>query len=267
MKLIVLAMSISVIAGCNSSDGEKSSASADSTATADSKPAAMPVSQSDSTDNVLTASEQSEGFKLLFDGKSKDAFHVYNGVADGSAWKIVDGTLHLDPKEKKDAQTTGGGDLVTADEYGDFHLKLDWKVDTAGNSGILLYVKEDKKYKRSWHTGLEMQVLDNAGHPDSKNIKHRAGDLYDLITSSPETVKPALEWNHVEIVSSKRKLDFFLNGTKVVSTTIGDENWKQMVANSKFKPWPDFGKSEKGKIGLQDHGNRVWFKNIKIKTL
>ncbi|RZK45490.1 MAG: DUF1080 domain-containing protein, partial [Pedobacter sp.] len=181
--------------------------------------------------------------------------------------KVVDGTLHLDPKEKKDAQTTGGGDLVTADEYGDFHLKLDWKVDTAGNSGILLYVKEDKKYKRSWHTGLEMQVLDNERHPDSKITKHRAGDLYDLITSAPETVKPALEWNHVEIVSKNKKLEFFLNGTRVVSTTIGDDNWKKMVANSKFKPWSDFGTFAKGRIGLQDHGNKVWYKNIKIKSL
>src|SRR4051812_11995963 len=101
MKLIAIAMCICVLASCNSSDDEKNaSTNTDSTTSADVKPGAMPVSGTDSADNALTAAEQSEGFKLLFDGKSKDGFHVYNGAADGSAWKVVDGTLHLDPKEK-----------------------------------------------------------------------------------------------------------------------------------------------------------------------
>jgi hypothetical protein len=222
---------------------------------------------SSAADNALSEAEKAEGFELLFDGKSKDGFHVFNNKTDGSAWRVDNGTLHLDPKEKHDAQTTGGGDLLSKDEYENFHLKIDWKVDTAGNSGILLYVKEDKKYERSWHTGLEMQVLDNQRHPDSKIIKHRAGDLYDLVTSSPETVKPALEWNHVEIVSANGKLEFSLNGTKVVSTTLWNDDWKKMVAGSKFQKWSDFGTFKTGGVGLQDHGDKVWYKNIKIKKL
>ncbi|HTE25513.1 3-keto-disaccharide hydrolase [Flavitalea sp.] len=266
MKIYILALSLAILTGCNSPESE-SSAKTDSSDSTANKTESMPVSDTDTTDNSLTAAEQGEGFKLLFDGKTKDGFHIYNNAADGSAWKIVDGTIHLDPKETNDGQTTGGGDMLTTDEYGNFHLKLDWRVDNAGNSGILQYVKEDKKYERSYHTGLEMQVLDNAKHPDAKIIKHRAGDLYDLVSSSPETVKPALQWNHVEIISKDGNLEYFLNGTKVMSTTLWDENWKKMVAKSKFKKWSDFGTFKTGRIGLQDHGNKVWYKNIKIKAL
>jgi hypothetical protein len=147
-------------------------------------------------------------------------------------------------------------------------LQLDWNISKDGNSGVIFYIHEDKdKYKWPWETGPEMQVLDNNGHPDGKIIKHRAGDLYDLITSSPETVKPPGEWNHAEIKSLNGNLEFYLNGVKVVSTTLWDDNWKKMVANSKFKSMPAFGTYKKGHIGLQDHGNEVRFRNIKIKAL
>jgi hypothetical protein len=112
-----------------------------------------------------------------------------------------------------------------------------------------------------------MQVLDNAAHPDAKINKHMAADLYDLISSNPQTVKPAGEWNAVEIIANNGSLEFHLNGTKVLGTTMWDDNWKKMVASSKFKEWPDFGTYKKGRIALQDHGDKVWYRNIKIKKM
>ncbi len=204
----------------------------------------------------------------VFNGETLAGWHTYGKDAPGSAWSVDSGAIHLKPSDSQGYQTEGGGDLITDDEYGDFDLKLDWKISKNGNSGIILYAHEDTtKYKESWNTGLEMQVLDNNGHPDAKIIKHRAGDLYDLITSSPETVKPAGEWNSVEVKSLNGKLDFYLNGTHTLSTTLWDDNWKKMVAGSKFKNMKDFGTYKKGHIALQDHGNEVWYKNITIEKL
>jgi hypothetical protein len=216
----------------------------------------------------LTEDEKKEGWQLLFDGVSTSGWHKYGNSPAGSAWKVADGTLYLDPSDKADGRVKNGGDIITDNEYDNFELSLEWKVDTSGNSGIIFYIQEDSsKYEWPWNTGMEMQVLDNNGHPDAKITKHRAGDLYDLISCSKETVKPALEWNKVGVKSVNGKLDFFLNGENVVSTTLWDDNWKKLVAGSKFKTMPDFGTFKKGKIGLQDHGDRVWFRNIRIKKL
>ena len=218
-------------------------------------------------DNTLTSEEKEEGWSLLFDGKTIEGWHKYGTDSIGKAWVINDNSLHLEVSDKEDWQAANGGDIISAKEYANFHLKLDWKISKDGNSGIIFYIHEDaSQYKFPWMTGPEMQVLDNEGHPDSKIIKHRAGDLYDLITSK-ETVKPAEEWNHAEIISNKGNLQFFLNGEKVVETTMWDDAWKKMIAGSKFHEFPGFGTYKTGKIGLQDHGNNVWFKNIKIKKL
>ncbi len=131
---------------------------------------------------------------------------------------------------------------LTNEVYGDFDLKLEWKISSGGNSGILFYVQDDPaKYKESYFTGPEMQVLDNDGHPDGKITKHHAGDLYDLIACSKETVRPVGEWNQVEIYSRKGQLKLYLNGVNVVSTTL----WMiiaggKPIAGSKFRQWPDF---------------------------
>jgi hypothetical protein len=220
-----------------------------------------------SANNTLSEQEKNNGWQLLFDGNTTNGWHTYGKQTVGKAWQISDSALHLDASNKKDWQINDGGDIVTDDEFDNFHLQLDWKVAPGGNSGVIFYINEDSaKYKSTWHTGMEMQVLDNAAHPDAKITKHRAGDLYDLIVSK-EVVKPAGEWNHAEIISNNGKLEFYLNGQQTLSTNLWDENWKTLVAGSKFKERADFGTFKKGKIALQDHGDNVWFKNIRIKRL
>jgi hypothetical protein len=212
----------------------------------------------------LKAQTEDKGFVPLFDGKTTNGWHTYGRNLAGQGWKVESGTLHLVPSAVKD----DGGDLVTNKEYGNFHLKIDWKVAPKSNSGILFHIKEDPaKYHQTYSTGPEMQVIDNAGHPDGKIVKHHAGDLYDLVQSSSEPVKPVGEWNTAEIISNNGTLEFMLNGVKIVSTTQFDENWKTLIANSKFAKWEGFGTFKTGKISLQDHGDEVWFRNIMIKEL
>ncbi|MFT3826072.1 MAG: DUF1080 domain-containing protein [Chitinophagaceae bacterium] len=216
--------------------------------------------------NTLTAAEKKEGWQLLFDGNTKQNWHVFNNKTDGAAWKVEDGILFIDPAAKGE-KNEHGGDIVTNAAYENFHLKLDWKIDSGGNSGIMFLSQEDPKYRYSHETGPEMQIIDNAAHADAKIVKHRAGDLYDLIASAPENVHPALEWNHIEIIADHGKLQLIQNGAVIVSTTMWDDNWKALIAGSKFKNATGFGMFHSGKIALQDHGNKVWFKNIKIKQL
>jgi hypothetical protein len=218
--------------------------------------------------NKLTAKEKSEGWHLLFDGKDLQGWHNYGKQNAGPEWKVEDGAIYLDASTPNKV----GGDLVSNGEYGNFDLEMDWKISDKGNSGILFYVHEDPaEYKETYFTGPEMQVLDNGtptrpGQPDGKIYTHRAGDLYDLLASKEEA-RPLGEWNHIEIKSLNGKLDFYMNGVHTLSTRMWDENWKKMIAISKFKDMPGFGTFKKGKIALQDHGDDVWFRNIKIRKL
>ncbi len=214
--------------------------------------------------NTLTKKQKRDGWKLLFDGKTTTGWRNYNAKAIGSGWKVEDGTLYLDNTVIKKEER---GDIISHDQFQDFELMLEWKIDSCGNSGILFNVVEDPNYASVWHTGPEMQVLDNTCHADAKIEKHRAGDLYDLVKCSKETVRPAGEWNEVKIISDKGSYEFWLNGEKVVSFTMHTPEWDALVAGSKFKDLPAFAKSKRGHIALQDHGDKVWFRNIKIKEL
>jgi hypothetical protein len=226
--------------------------------------------QMNKLDNQLTAKEKSSGWQLLFDGKTTTGWHGYGVDNIGPDWKVADGVIKLEPD--KNAKDRKGHDIVTDNEFSNFHLKIDWKISPKGNSGIIFYIHDDPaKYSSTYNTGLEMQVLDNGtstslGHPDAKLYTHRAGDLYDLVASK-EAVHPQGQWNHVEIISNKGKLDFYMNGVHTLSTTLWNDHWKQMLAVSKFKDMQDFGTFKKGKIALQDHGDYVEYKNIRIKKL
>ena len=257
--MFFLAAGTALLLACNSAE-QNTSNKKDSTASSE-----------------AAAATNTDGWISLFDGKTTTGWHTYGGTTVGEAWKVSNGELSLDTSKKVDIKNkegkidrkiAGGGNIVTDEEFENFHLKYEWKISPNGNSGLLFYVNEDTaKFKHPYESGPEMQVLDNIGHPDAKIIKHRAGDLYDLISCSQETVKPAGEWNLAEIIANNGKLDFYLNGTNVVSTTMWDDNWNKMIAASKFKQWPGFGTFKKGRICLQDHDNAVSYRNIMIKKL
>ena len=219
--------------------------------------------------NRLSPTEEAEGWKLLFNGTSTDGWRNFKKQSIGSSWIIDDQALHLNAQ--KDAEgnwsTPDGGDIVSEGKYKDFDLKLEWKIGACGNSGIMYNVVEEDKYDNVWLTGPEMQVLDNTCHPDAQLETHRAGDLYDMIACTYETVKPAGQWNKVRIIIKDGHVQHWLNGRKVVEFQMFDDNWTKMIANSKFKEMPDFGLSKEGHLSLQDHKDPVWFRNIKIKEL
>lgn len=221
------------------------------------------------TEVTEVAMEESpaEEWISLFDGQTFGGWHKYGGEAVGNAWKIEDGAIYLDAVNKDGWQAGDGGDIVTDEEFENFHLKYEWKITQNGNSGVIFFINESPEYEYPWQTGPEMQVLDNEGHPDAKIVSHRAGDLYDLIVSSEETVKPYGEWNLAEIIADNGKLEFVLNGTTIVSTTMWTPEWEALIAGSKFKDMPGFGKYKKGKIALQDHGDLVYYRNIELKKL
>jgi len=219
--------------------------------------------------NTLTPVERQQGWKLLFDGKKISEFRNFKKETLGTAWVIDDESIHLDASKDPNGgwQVVDGGDIITDQEYENFDFKLEWKISNCGNSGIMFNVVEAEQYDHAWRTGPEMQILDNTCHPDTRFKTHRAGDLYDMIESKYETVNPAGEWNKVRIISKDGNVRFYQNGYEVVNFQMHNEEWLEMIKNSKFIEMPDFGLAKKGHIALQDHGNKVWFRNIKIREL
>lgn len=207
-------------------------------------------------------------WEILFDGTSMDAWKAYGSEDVPSTWKIEDGAMVFYPPQ--DRPEGASYNLVSKEEYTNFILSLEWKISEAGNSGIFWGVVEDPKYGQPYETGPEIQVLDNQGHPDASNgDTHQAGALYDMVAPKTDVTKPVGEWNQCEITvdyaSNTGKV--VLNGEEILSFPLGNEAWDAMVDKSKFKGWEGFGKFQTGKIGLQDHGDVVAYRNIKIKTL
>ncbi len=217
--------------------------------------------------NTLSESEKANGWQLLFDGKTTKGWRNFKKETIGSAWKVQNGALLLDNSNKKDGQIIDGGDIITEEEFENFELTLEWKVQVAGNSGLIYNVIEDDQYDFVWQTGPEMQILDNERHPDGQIEKHRAGDLYDLIACEFVAANPAMEWNKIRLVSNNGHVEHWVNGYKMVDVQMHNDEWKAMIANSKFKDMPSYGLSSRGHLSLQDHHDKVWFRNIKLKKL
>ncbi len=215
--------------------------------------------------NMLTQKEKNNGWVLLFDGATTNGWHSYNKNSVTKNWKVQDGAIVMDPKLKDD---NNAGDIVTNNEYKNYEFATDWKISEGGNSGIIFDIKEDPKFRDTYNTGAEMQVLDNIKADDNKKENHLAGLLYDMHgTAALSKPKPAGEWNQARIIQNNGHLTFYFNGIKTVDVQEGSAEWKNMIANSKFKTWTNFMTSPNGRIAFQDHGHEVAFRNVKIRTL
>jgi hypothetical protein len=218
------------------------------------------------TGAAMMPSAKKSDWTSLFDGKTFAGWHTYNnpGQPVSEKWIIADGAMHY-------TGGRGGGDLVTDKEFGNFELEIEWKIAETGNSGIMYHVYEDPKFAATYHTGPEMQVLDNERHPDAKQGRdgnRTAGCLYDMLPpATPGAAKPATEWNKARLVLSNGRAEHYLNGKKMADYATSGPEWDKLVATSKFADWPGFGKYSTGRIALQDHGDQVWFRNIRIREL
>ena len=210
--------------------------------------------------NRISPEEDSAGFRLLFDGKSFSGWHGYGGSEPTGRWHVNDGAIAI--RSPGDEQS----DLVTDEEFENFELRLEWNISEAGNSGIMFNVAETPEYNKPWRTGPEVQILDNDGHADSSPT-HRAGDLYDLISSNAEMSRPVGDWNESRLLIENGKVRHWLNGVLVFEVQMWDEAWDELVAGSKFGSMPGFGRYRSGRIALQDHGDVVAFRSIRIREL
>ena len=206
--------------------------------------------------NEISAAEAAEGFRPLFDGVTTAGWRGYRRTDMPDGWRVVDGTLK---------RIAPAGDIITVQEFENFELRLQWLVQPAGNSGIMYRVTEE--YPESYGTGPEMQVLDDAAHPDGRDRLTSAGSCYALYAAPAGVVRPAGEWNDVRLVVRGPHVEHWLNGVRVVTYELWSDEWRARVAASKFKDWPRFGLSRRGHIALQDHTDLVAYRSIRIKEL
>lgn len=213
-------------------------------------------------DNTLSNAEKKEGWKLLFDGKTKNGWRYYQNKPSKS-WEVSNGTLH----SKGGASNYGSinADLMTKDQYDNFELSIDYKISPKGNSGILYLVTED--YESSYLSGPEYQVIDDINFPEKIEDWQKTGANYAMNPAPAAQPNPAGEWNTARIVVNKGHVEHWLNGKKIVEYEIGSEEWKKNKMEGKWKDAAGYGMAKKGYIALQDHGSEAWFKNIKIRKL
>ena len=202
----------------------------------------------------------------LFNGEDLSGWKAYNSD-EITQWKVEDGALTFVPAE---GERSGSENIISEDTYTNFELSLEWKISEGGNSGIMWGVQEGEEFNEPYLTGPEIQILDNERHPDAKNGPIRqSGALYDLSEPTKDVTNPAGEWNEMTITINyeENRGTVTLNGTQVNEFPLHGEEWDQMVEKSKFSDWEHFGKERTGHIALQDHGDKVSFRNIEIREL
>lgn len=207
-------------------------------------------------DNSLTPEEFTSGWELLFDGETLKGWKAFNG-AEPQSWSVKDKAIYCNGKK-------GGDDIMTVETYADFDLKFDWKIEENGNSGVIYRTREGKQWRQPYQTGPEYQVHDEAAKFD----KNSTGSLYDVYAPSKnKSVNPAMEWNSGRIRITNNLVTHWVNGEIVMQCEMYSNDWNKKVAESKWKNNPYFGQSPFGHIDFQNHGNKVWYKNVKILKL
>lgn len=221
-----------------------------------------PEATAGSTKDSIT---DNAGWETLFDGKTLNGWHGYN--KDSAAiknWTIIDGALVCLGHAEHDS----GGDIVTDKAYENFELEWDWKVDSGSNSGVMYHVVEDKKYKAPYETGPEYQIIDDVNFPGKLEDWQKAGADYAMhLAGSNKKLKPVGEWNNSKIIFNKAKVEHWLNGEKILAFEAWTPEWNKLRETGKWKDFPDYGKATTGLIALQDHGNKAYYKNIRIRKL
>lgn len=204
-------------------------------------------------------------WETLFDGKTLNGWHGFN--KDGAPiknWIIIDGALVC----LGHAEGDSGGDIVTDKAYENFELEWDWKVDSGSNSGVMYHVIEDKKYSAPYQTGPEYQIIDDVNFPGKLEDWQKAGADYAMhLAGSNKKLKPVGEWNNSKIIFNKGKVEHWLNGEKILAFEAWTPEWNKLRETGKWKDFPDYGKAATGLIALQDHGNKAYYKNIRIRKL
>lgn len=219
-------------------------------------------------ENKLTEKEKAEGWRLLFDGQtSENWMNAITGKFPPNGWEIREGMLICNPATKEKG---GGGDIVTVDKFRDFELSVDFRYTKGANSGIKYFVDTESDNGKLAGIGCEYQLLDDLNHPDAKagkNGNRTLAGLYDLLPPQNKQDNGIDNWNTAVIIVKGNNVEHRLNGKMVLKYTRGNDDWRALVETSKFKIYKGFGEADEGRILLQDHGNLVYFKNIRIREL
>lgn len=259
LLVMLLLAALGACAGPAGDAGDAGDADDDSAApAATAEPAGAPASGADTEAGEPPEAASAGEWEVLFDGSNLDRWRGYREDQPPGGWVIEDSSLAFVPGGE-------GGDLVTREQYGDFELVLDWRISQGGNSGIFYRATEEGDY--AFETGAEMQVLDNDGHADGESPLTSAGSNFGLYPATEDVTRPVGEWNRARIVARGPHIQHWLNGTMVVEYRQGSDEWRERVAETKFADWPEYGEAMRGHIGLQDHGNRVWYRDIRIRRL
>lgn len=223
------------------------------------------LSQSVETPNTITAAERAGGWRLLFDGRTAAGWHPFGqdaavGPSRANGWDVADGTLVA---LGRGTETTA--DIVTNEEFSSFELLVDWKLAPQANSGIFFHVVE-QGHKEIYATGPEYQLIDDDGWKGPLADWQKTGANYAMHPPLAKAAKPVGQWNQTRIVVNGAEVEHWLNGVKTAGYTLWSPEWRALKTNGKWKDYPAYGAAKQGRLGLQNHGNMAWFRNVKVRV-